>query len=102
MDVLGKVFLLSKVAWGQRLRGVHQAGIPGVLRSTRETEGDECFAGDQERAKEQPEMVDLMSRNHNIAGIPPSRFHRWESVNSQALSGLCLEKGYTMEILSRW
>ena len=62
-----------------------------------ETEGDE-YQG----AKEQPEMVDSTSRNHNIAGIPPSRFHRWESVNSQALSGLCLEKGYSMEILLRW
>ena len=44
MDVLrGKVCC-------PRLHGVHQAGIPGVLHSTRETgtKGDECFAGDLE------------------------------------------------------
>ena len=52
------------------------------------------------RAKEQPGMVDSASRSHNIAGIPPSRFHCWEGVNMfYLIRGLCLEKGYSMETL---
>ena len=93
MDVLGKVFLLSKVAWGPPSRDTWSfAQHTGKLR------GMNALL----ETKRGQRSNHSTSRNHNIAGIPPSRFHRWEIVNSQALSGLCLEKGYTMEILSRW